>query len=89
MYNQNNKPGGATMGISRIKQMQKDASMKAVFAGKERREIDDPNYFGYFLLEGRERRWAENMIVTRTERAIAGVLSKLHEYKHLGPYGVM
>ena len=64
-------------------------SSKDAYAGEERREYDDPTYFGYFLLEGRERRWAENMIAHRMENAISEVLAKLHDYQHLAPYGTI
>jgi len=76
------------MGKRKKKQLQKGASVRTVYTGMDRREFDDPGYFGYFILEGRERRWSKNMIVTRMERALGEVLSRLNEYKHLAPYGV-
>ena len=69
--------------------MKKDTDSQCVYTGEERREYDDPTYFGYFLLEGRERRWSENMIVHRMEKAISEVLARLYEYKHLAPYGTI
>ncbi len=77
------------MGAGKKRKLKKNASVINVYSGLDRRELDDPSYFGYFLLEGRERRWSENLISHRMEKAIADVLSRLHEYKHLAPYGVM
>jgi hypothetical protein len=77
------------MGIDKKGKLKKNPSAIHVYSGLDRRELDDPSYFGYFLLEGRERRWSENLISHRMEKAIADVLSRLHEYKHLAPYGVM
>ena len=77
------------MSVGKKRKLKKNTSVLNVYSGLDRRELDDPSYFGYFLLEGRERRWSENLISHRMEKAIADVLSKLHEYKHLAPYGVM
>lgn len=71
------------------KKIKKDINTQKAYTGEERREYDDPTYFGYFLLEGRERRWSENMIVNRMEKAISEVLARLHDYKHLAPYGTI
>jgi hypothetical protein len=76
------------MGAGKKRKLKKNTSVINVYKGLDRRELDDPGYFGYFLLEGRERRWSENLIAHRMEKAIADVLSRLHEYKHLAPYGV-
>ena len=77
------------MAKRKTKKIKYDAPLQNAYTGEDRREYDDPFYFGYFLLEGRERRWAENMIAHRTERAISEVLAKLNEYKHLAPYGTI
>lgn len=77
------------MGVRQNRKLKNEPSVKNVYTGVDRREYDDPGYFGYFLLEGRERRWSENLIAHRMEKAITDVLSRLHEYKHLAPYGLM
>lgn len=87
--NHKRRKGGVVMAKRKNKKIKKDINTQKAYTGEERREYDDPTYFGYFLLEGRERRWSENMIVNRMEKAISEVLARLHDYKHLAPYGTI
>ena len=56
--------------LEKLKLNQKNA-VQVPYCGEERRKDNDPTYFGYFALEGIERRQSNGSVYHGEERRIA------------------